>query len=230
MSGEERARDERLDERERSKMSGEERARDERLDERERSRMSGGRAFAQWPIVLALAAVWVLLWGELNALNVVAGLLVAIVVLAVFPLPPLIEPVRFRPLPLIRLLARFAYDVVVASVQVAAQALWFGHQPMNAVIEVRLRARSDLFLTLTAELVSLVPGSLLIEVEPVGDPGAAQAQDRNVLFVHIFGVRDLADVERARADVLAQERRVVEALATDADLEAYHRTVREELP
>ena len=94
---------------------------------------------AQWPLMLILTAVWVLLWGEVNALNVVSGALIAVVVLGVFPLPPLVEPVRIRPVATIRLLTRFAYDVVVASFQVAAQALWFGHHPKNAVIEVHLR-------------------------------------------------------------------------------------------
>ena len=173
---------------------------------------------SQIPVAFALTVVWVLLWGELNAFNVVGGLLVAGGVLLFFPLPPIEQPIHLRPLGLLWLGARFGFDVLVASAQVAAAALRFGYQPMNALIEVPLRSRSDLFLTFTAELVSLVPGSLLIEVD----------QDRHVIYLHIFGVRDLADVEKAREDALAQERRVVEALANDADLAAYHRAVEEE--
>lgn len=176
------------------------------------------RIGAQLPVALALMVVWVLLWGELNSFNVVGGLLVAGAVLLFFPLPPIQQPTRLRPLGLTRLLVRFGYDVIVASAQVAVMALRFGYQPMNALIEVPLRARSDLFLTFTAELVSLVPGSLVIEVD----------QARNVLFLHIFDVRDRAGVERARAAAWAQERRVVEAVATDADLAAYRRAVEEE--
>ncbi|UPK75725.1 Na+/H+ antiporter subunit E [Nocardioidaceae bacterium SCSIO 66511] len=182
----------------------------------------------QWHIVLVLTLVWVLLWGEINALNIVSGILIAVVVLAFFPLPPLAESIRIRPVALTRLLLRFAYDVIVASVQVAVQALRFGHTPMNALIEVRLRSRSDLFTTFTAELTSLVPGSLLIEVDPIGNLGVGNAEDRNVLFVHVFDVHDRDEVERARTTVLEQERRVVEALATDADLAAYRRLVEEE--
>ncbi len=170
------------------------------------------------PIALGLTVVWVLLWGELNAFNVIGGFLVAIAVLVFFPLPPIQQPVRLRPLGLTRLVTKFALDVVVASVQVAFAALRFGYQPMNALIEVPLRARSDLFLTFTAELVSLVPGSLLIEVD----------QERHVIFLHIFNVHDDADVEHARQAALEQERRVVEALASDADLAAYRRAVDEE--
>lgn len=84
------------------------------------------RATFQWPVVLLLAAVWVLLWGELTILNVVSGIVVAVVVLAAFPLPPIERPVRVRPLGLVRLTVRFGYDLVVASAQVAAQALRFG--------------------------------------------------------------------------------------------------------
>lgn len=183
---------------------------------------------SQWHVLLVLTLVWVLLWGEVNAFNILSGALIAFVVLAVFPLPQIAESIQIRPIALTRLLVRFAYDVVVASIQVAAQALWFGHHPMNAVIEVRLRSHSDLFTTLTAELTSLVPGSLLIEVDPVGNLGVGNAEDRNVLFVHVFDVHDLDDVEVARNAVLDQERRVVEALATDADLEAYRLLVEED--
>lgn len=209
-------------------MSGEDKARDERPDERDQTALSGERTPkrprrprpGQIVVALVLSVVWVLLWGELNAFNVVGGLLVASTVLLFFPLPPIEQPVRLRPLGLTRLIVRFAADVVVASVAVAVAALRFGYTPMNALIEVPLRARSDLFLTFTAELVSLVPGSLLIEVD----------QARNVIFLHIFDVHDHADVERARTAALEQERRVVEALATDADLAAYRRAAQEERP
>jgi len=176
------------------------------------------RIRAHLPIAIGLTIVWVLLWGELTVFNVVGGFLVAVAVLVFFPLPPIQQPVRLRPIGLTRLVTKFGLDVVVASVHVAVIALRVGYRPMNALIEVPLRARSDLFLTFTAELVSLVPGSLLIEVD----------QARNVIFLHIFDVHDDADVERARRAALAQERRVVEALASDADLAAYHRAVEEE--
>lgn len=172
----------------------------------------------QWPVVALLAAVWVLLWGEITTLNVVSGVVVALVVLAAFPQPPIERPARLRPIGLVRLAARFGYDLTVASVQVAALALRFGHRPQSAVIEVRLRSRSDLLLTFTAELVSLVPGSVLIET----------SHPRSVLFLHILGVRDTADVERARANALEQERRVVEAFATAKDLETYQRNLAAE--
>lgn len=174
----------------------------------------------QLPVIVILTLVWVLLWGQFTPFIVLSGVVVAVVVLAAFPQPPIKQHIRLRPLAFVRLAARFVFDLVVASAQIAAQALHFGYEPTGAVIEVRLRSRSDLFLTLTAELLSLVPGSLLIETSGT----------RSVLFLHIFGVRDSEEAEHARVRALDQERRVVEALATDEDLAAYRERVREEQP
>ena len=57
--------------------------------------------------------------------------------------------------------------------------------------------------TVTAQLVSLVPGSVVVELD----------SPRGLLSVHAFAARTAADVETARADVLAQEERVLRALA-----------------
>lgn len=167
----------------------------------------------QWPFALWLTAVWVLLWGNLSVSNVVSGLLVSLVITAVFPLPPIVFGGQVRPLGVLRLVGRFALDLVVASAQVARHALWFGSRPVNAVIEVNLRSRSDLYMTLTAELLSLVPGSLVIEAR----------RSTSTLYLHILGVGDETGVERARAQALAQEERVMHALASDEELSAYHR-------
>jgi multicomponent Na+:H+ antiporter subunit E len=148
-----------------------------------------------------LTAIWVLLWGRPTWINVVGGLLVATVILTVFPLPPIDFAGRIRVLPMLRLAGRFLADLVVASVQIAVLAFRFGHVPRSAVIAVPLRAPSDLNLTLTAEALSLVPGSLIVEVD----------RDAGILFVHVLGLRDRADAERFRRGVLDLEDRIIDA-------------------
>jgi multicomponent Na+:H+ antiporter subunit E len=165
----------------------------------------------QWPIMLGLTAVWVLLWGNLSVANVVSGAVLSSLVVVVFPLPPIHFSGRFHPIGIAHLIGRFMVDLVVASAQIAATVLRPGSQPLNAVIEVDLRSRSDLYLTLTAELLSLIPGSLVIEAR----------RSTGTLYLHVLGVRDASDVERSRAQALAQEERVVRALASREELEAY---------
>ena len=126
-----------------------------------RSRM--GHALRS-PMVLWLTLTWVVLWGDLSSANVVSGALIGVMVIAVFPLPPVVFDGRVHPVAVVRLIGWFVVDLVRASVQVTALALRFGHQPRNAVVQVDLRSRSDLYLTITAELVTLVPGSMVIDV------------------------------------------------------------------
>jgi multicomponent Na+:H+ antiporter subunit E len=158
-----------------------------------------------------LTVVWVLFWGDLSVANVLSGAALASLIVAVFPLPPIVFPGRLRPLGLARLVGRFAADLIRASLQVSRQAVRFGTQPRNAVIEVDLFSRSDLYLTITAELLSLVPGSLVVEAR----------RSTGTLYLHVLGIEDAAEVERFRAAALAQEERVMRALASRAELEAY---------
>nr|WP_184539274.1 Na+/H+ antiporter subunit E [Micromonospora polyrhachis] len=155
-----------------------------------------------------LVLVWNLLFGEFTWGNIVGGLAVALMVLLFFPLPPVTFEGRLRPVGLVRFAVRFIYDLVTASVHVAWTALRPGYQPRNAIIAVPLRVRSDLNLTLTAEAVSLVPGSLIVEVD----------RKAGVLFVHVLDVRGPEDIERARQDVLDLEARILRAVGSKAEL------------
>jgi multicomponent Na+:H+ antiporter subunit E len=165
------------------------------------------RRTLQWPVLLWLTLVWTLLWGELAVLTVVSGLVIAIVVCLVFPLPMLAMKVRVRPQWLLWLVLRFLWDVVVASVQVAVKTLQFGRQPRNAVIEVDLHTRSDFVLTVIAQMVSLVPGSLVVEARA----------STHTMFLHVLDVGDREGAEAFREQVFALERRVVLALGVDTE-------------
>lgn len=183
----------------------------------DRSRRARTRRGIQWPAVVWLTLVWVLLWGDISWLIVIGGVVVALVVLIVFPLPPLAFTGRIHPRALATLVGRFLWDLVRASVHVAALAMRFGHEPRNAVIAVPLASRGDLYMLLTAELVSLVPGSLLLET----------SYDDHILYLHILDAPTPEAVERARSDAKAQEERVVLALASEEEIREYRARRRE---
>jgi multicomponent Na+:H+ antiporter subunit E len=156
-------------------------------------------------VLLWLAVVWVALWGDVSVGNVLSGLVVGAVVSLVFPLPPLRMNLHVRPLWLGWLIVHFLWDVVVASYQVAVKTLDFRRQPRNAVIEVDLRTESDFVLTVVAEMVSLVPGSLVVEARAA----------THTIFLHVLDVGDVAGAEAFRKQVFELERRVVLALGAD---------------
>ncbi|MCL2091101.1 MAG: Na+/H+ antiporter subunit E [Micrococcales bacterium] len=166
----------------------------------------------QWWSVVWLAVVWVALWGQVSVGNVLVGMVVGILVTMLLRMTPIDFHGRLRPWGLVRLISRFAVDLVRGSLEVAVIALRIGYVPTGAVIGVRLRSHSDLYLTLTAELCSLVPGTVVVDAHRL----------TGTLYLHVLDVthgRGVSDgLEVARSQVLAQEERVLRALASDAEL------------
>jgi multicomponent Na+:H+ antiporter subunit E len=77
-------------------------------------------------------------------------------------------------------------------------------------VRVQLRTDSDLLLTIIAQTVSLVPGSLVLDLD----------REKRSIAVHLLHVRDSDHVEREKADVLATEDRVVRAFGSTAEIAA----------
>ncbi|HEY8590542.1 MAG TPA: Na+/H+ antiporter subunit E [Naasia sp.] len=169
---------------------------------------SGGRTLAhQLALIGGLVLLWMLLWGSFTPVDFLAGLAVAALATRVFELPPVPLSGRFNAWYALLFLLRFLGEVIAGSVQVAALALDPRRLPTSAVVEVRLVSHSDLILTLVAVSLSLVPGSVVLEVD----------RGRSTLFLHVLSVRDAAAIERTRRQVRDTERRILRALGTRAE-------------
>jgi multicomponent Na+:H+ antiporter subunit E len=165
---------------------------------------------ARIPVIATLTILWMLLWGGITPLLAVGGVLVGLLVTTVFPFPPVGWKGHVRPWAVVRLVAIFVVDLLAASLQVAWIAVRPSAPPRSAVIRVDMVTRSELLLTLTVELVSLVPGSLLIELD----------SEHGHVWLHLLDGSTPEKIERARSRALAQERRVIEALGSRAELTA----------
>ena len=169
-----------------------------------------GKGRISWRMVIWLTAVWVMLWADFTVANILIGLVIGAVVTLFLPLPTIDFRGRIHPLPAINLVAQFLIHLVLASFQVALLALNPRRVPTGAVIRVHLRNESDLYLTLTSQLTTLIPGSIVVEAN----------RQTGVLYLHMLDAEALGGIEKMRADTLAQEERVMRALATDDELEA----------
>ncbi len=167
------------------------------------------RIWQQLPLLIVLVVLWMLLWGTVSPISVLSGILVAVFVTRVFYLPPVELSGRFNPFWLVVFLARFFVSLVTASFDVAFQALRPRGLRSNAVIAVDLVTVSDFITTLTAITVSLIPGSLVVEVD----------RDRSILYLHTINVSTEAEVEAARERVLSVERSLVRAVGSARDVE-----------
>ncbi|GIJ20235.1 putative cation antiporter subunit [Micromonospora lutea] len=155
-----------------------------------------------------LVLAWNLFWGEFTWGNLLGGLLIAAVVLLFFPLPPVTFHGRLRLWGVLAFGSRFVVELVRASAHVARIAVQPGFTPRSAIIAVRLRVPTDLNLALTAEALSLVPGTLIVEVD----------RDAGILYVHVLDVRGPAALAASREQIRDLEQRIVAAVGSDDEL------------
>jgi multicomponent Na+:H+ antiporter subunit E len=163
----------------------------------------------QIPPLIALIALWMLLWGEFTWLNLLVGIVVGVVVTVAFYLVPVQLSGRVHPLHALVFFGRLIVDIGRASVEVS----WLAVKPRlitsNAILEIRLRTRSDLILTWTAVATSIVPGSIVVDID----------RESSVLFLHVLNMHRARDIERFRRRVQGAERRIVRAFGSREDVE-----------
>jgi multicomponent Na+:H+ antiporter subunit E len=177
---------------------------------RNRLRRATLTVWRQLPFFVWLIALWMLLWGQFTWLAFLTGLAAAVIVTRIFRLPPVELSGRVNLWWGFVFVLEFLVAVVQGSLTVAWHVLDFRRQPGVAIIGVQLRTDDDLIMTHTAVTASLIPGSLIVESD----------RDRRILYLHVIGVRDDADVEKQRAKVRSWEARIVRAVGSRAQLRA----------
>jgi multicomponent Na+:H+ antiporter subunit E len=162
----------------------------------------------QLPLLVWLVLVWILLWGSWSWADLLSGIVIAVAVTVLLPLPAVVGGIRVRPLALLVFLGHFLVDLAVSGAQVAWQALGPGGPQRSAIVRVQLRTDSDLLLTMIAAALSLVPGSLVLDLD----------REKRAIALHLLHVRDLDGVARKKTGVLATEDRVVRAFGSAAEI------------
>lgn len=158
-------------------------------------------------ILCWLILVWILLWGTFSAANIVSGLVIALVVTMLLPLPAVPVEGRLHPLSLLRLVLMIGYYMVLSSFQVAWLAVKPGPPPLSAVLRAHLELKSDLVLALAVTIFNLIPGSIVLEID----------QSRRMLYLHVIDVGTDRAVNRFYHQVARVERLLVAAFERDAD-------------
>lgn len=168
------------------------------------------RLRTQFPLASWLVVAWILFWGDLSWANVLSGLVVVAVLVVVLPLPAVTATIRLHPLGVLALVGHVLLDLLVSSAQIAWLAVWPGQHGSTAIFVVTLRCDSDLILTSVAQALTLVPGSMVLEVD----------RESASLGVHLLVTGSTVDLAAERASVLELEERIVRAFGTREDLAA----------
>jgi len=167
------------------------------------------RWWIELPLIVWLVLVWCALWGRFDAANVLFGLLLSVLIVRAFRLPSVRLSGRFHLMRALVFTGWFVWQVVKGSCGVLWVALRQGRGVHNAIVEVPLRTREDLMITAVGHVASLIPGSLVLEVD----------RRHGVLFLHVLNVRDEAAADRFRADVVEIERRLIHVMGTREEME-----------
>lgn len=168
-----------------------------------RSDGTGSRDVLRMLAVVAWSVgVWVALWGDLSATNVIVGALLGYGTLRLLPVVHKQHRLPVRLGPMVRFGAMFLWALVRASAVVAWEVVTPRNDINEGIVAIPLRTRSPGLMTLLANAVSLTPGTLTLEVR----------EDPPTLFVHVLHLRDIEDV---RADIHRLEEVALAAFADD---------------
>jgi multicomponent Na+:H+ antiporter subunit E len=132
---------------------------------------------AYWSIALAFA--WAAITGIATLWNLMAGFAVSWLVVTWLRRGPGASPLT-RVWRLLGLCGYFLMELVIANVRIAYDIVTPRHHMKPAVIGIPLEARTDAEITLLANLISLTPGTLSLDV----------SADRKTLYVHTMYLDD----------------------------------------
>lgn len=172
------------------------------------------RVLHSLPPIIWLALVWCALWQDFTLPFLAFGLVLSLLVVLVFRLPTLYLSNRFNLWFALVFVVNFLWQIAVASVQLTWLALTFRKPLKNSIVSVKLRTKSDLYLTAVSHTLSLIPGSLVVDVD----------RSQSILYFHVLNASTAADIARFRKQALDVEARILRAVGTSEE----YRALREE--
>ncbi|MFC3999130.1 Na+/H+ antiporter subunit E [Nocardiopsis sediminis] len=178
------------------------------------------RLAGRLPTVIWLTLMWVILWGDPSPGTVIAGAAVGSVCYAAAKLPHIPVRLGFHPVYALKLGGYILTELIVSSARVAVHALWRPRLMRGAIVAVPMRTDSDFLLAAVSAGLSLVSGSLVIELN----------RDQGMVYVHGAPIDSEAAVERLRRQVRRTEELIVRAFGTPADIAEFERSVPEGEP
>lgn len=160
-------------------------------------------------LVIWLTLVWALLWADFSIANLLAGVVVAFVVVLIAAPTGVVPTQRtsIHPVSAVVFITYFLFQLVKSNLIIAWEIVTPGSRLNRAIIAVPLHVATAGIVTLVGNSVTLTPGTLTIDVHDA-DPEAGTPA---ILYVHVLQV---GDIDSARASVLKLERLAVKAFGT----------------
>jgi len=132
---------------------------------------------------LLLSFIWVAITGAFTIENFLFGFGLSFFLLWIITINRAENKYFSRGPKIISFVFFFLYELVKANLEVAYDVITPKHFMEPGIVKIPLDAKSDLEITLLANLITLTPGTLSLDV----------SDDRKVLYVHAMYVKDKND-------------------------------------
>lgn len=154
-------------------------------------------------LILLLALLWAGMTGAFSGANLLLGVVFAMIAVALLRLQ-LTRPLEFRRFGrILALLALFVRELIISAVKVAMVVMSprMDDVVRPAIVAFPLTVKSDVEITLLANLITLTPGTLSVDV----------SNNRKLLYIHVLSL----DSREALIAGIAGgfERRILEVFA-----------------
>lgn len=159
-------------------------------------------------LIVWLVVVWIALWRDLSAANVVSGLLLALAVTWLYPIERTGDTLRMQPVAMLRFIGTSFVDIVRANLFVAWEVITPKNDINEGVVAVELASSNPTVITMVSHAIILAPGTMVIDIDR-GD-----ATKPTMLYVHVLHLRSVEDI---RSEVLELEQLALDALSADSD-------------
>ncbi len=136
-------------------------------------------------MIVWLTFVWVALWRDPSWGTIAAGILAAVGVIVVMPLPRTDASMRVHPVAAARFFGVFIVAVVRSSLIVAGRVLTPWRPVREGIVGVPMRTRHPAVITAVNHAITLAPGTMVIDVH---------RDDPIVMFVHVLVLDDAAAI------------------------------------
>ncbi len=146
---------------------------------------------------LLLALAWLALTGQFDPINFAAGFILSFLFLRLMRRPGESLSYFKRVLLVVRFILFYLWELLLANLRVAVAVLSPKYRLTPAIVAIPLDTHSELAITLLANLITLTPGSLTLDV----------SSDCRVMYVHTMHTDDINSFKR---DIKTLEARVIE--------------------
>jgi multicomponent Na+:H+ antiporter subunit E len=128
---------------------------------------------------ILLAFVWLLLTAELTTKNFLFGFVICYLILWIAFRKVADHSYFTRAAGLISLAGYFIKDIVFSGFDVAYDVIRTGKSIHPGIIRIKTEASSDLEIVFLSNLITLTPGSLVLDYE----------EDKRLIYVHLLNIK-----------------------------------------